>query len=87
MLFALASLELWQRSLKALENLKWGQPAELHEEFPFGGEPQTPIWNWAAGESERAFRQRHRFHYPKAVEQYTAMVTEEIRRRGWIRTP
>ncbi len=105
MLFALATLELWQRSLKALENLKWGQPAGLQEEFPFGGEPgffsltgepdgeifltppQTPIWNWAAGESEREFRQRYRLHYAKAAEQYTAMVTEEIRRRGWIRTP
>ena len=105
LLFALATLERWQRSRKALENLKWGQPAGLHEEFPFGGDPgffsltgepdgeifltppQTPIWNWAAGESEREFRQRHRLHYAKAAEQYTALVTEEKRRRGWSRAP
>ena len=104
MLFALATLELWQRSPKALEKLKWG-PAGLYEKFPFGGErgffsitgepdgeifltpPQALIWDWTAGESEREFRRRHRLHYAQAAQQYTAIVKEEIRRRGWTGAP
>jgi len=103
LLFAVATLDLWERSPKALQSLRWGRLAGLQEEFPaaefgfnsLGGEPEGEIfdirvefnWNWADGESERDFRQRQHDLVRTATEQRIAMVKQEIDEKGWTRAP
>jgi hypothetical protein len=103
LLFALATLDLWERSPKALQSLRWGRPAGLQEEFPaaefglksLGGEPEGEIfdirvefnWNWADGESQRDFRRRQHDLVRTATEQRIAMVEQEIGEKGWTRAP
>jgi len=98
LLFAVATLDLWERSPKALQSLRWGRLAGLQEEFPrqnlasirSAASPKgkslisewSSIWNWADGESERDFRQRQHDLVRTATEQRIAMVKQEIDEKG-----